>query len=98
MPQLKICRSDREPRTIKLNPGDFRIGRHEDNDLILADQTVSRFHACIKMNDSLVYCEIENLSKTNPVFHNGRELRRQTILFDSDLIEIGVYQLQYIEG
>ena len=97
MSHLKINRPGGKVQKVELGRDEFRIGRNEDNDLVLPDQTVSRFHACIRMFKKQEFFEIENLSKTNPVYHNGRELQRPSILFDNDLIEIGVYQLKFSE-
>ncbi len=98
MARLDISCARRKLKSVQLADNIFRIGRNEENDLVLADQTVSRFHASIQVRAELGFFEIENLSTTNPLFHNGRELHRPTMLFDHDIIEIGVYRLYFIES
>jgi hypothetical protein len=65
----------------------FRIGRHADNDLMVADASISRFHAEIKheLNSRYVIRDLESL---NGVYVNGRKART-AILSNGDLIELG---------
>lgn len=65
----------------------FRIGRHADNELMVADASISRFHAEIKheLNSRYVIRDLESL---NGVYVNGRKTRT-AILSNGDLIELG---------
>jgi len=65
----------------------FRIGRHADNELMVADASISRFHAEIKheLNSRYVIRDLESL---NGVYVNGRKART-AILSNGDLIELG---------
>jgi hypothetical protein len=65
----------------------FRIGRHADNDLMVADASISRFHAEIKHELNSRYV-IRDLKSLNGVYVNGRKART-AILSNGDLIELG---------
>jgi hypothetical protein len=71
----------------------FRIGRHPDNELMVADASLSRFHAEIKheLNSRYVIRDLESL---NGVFVNGRKART-AILSNGDLIELGDVTLKF---
>ena len=71
----------------------FTIGRKSDNDIFLDDPSVSKFHAAIITigNDQV----LEDTNSTNGVQVNGDKVTKH-ILQNNDLIEIGDYQLKYI--
>jgi hypothetical protein len=71
----------------------FRIGRHADNELMVADASISRFHAEIKheLNSRYVIRDLESL---NGVYVNGRKART-AILSNGDLIELGDITLKF---
>lgn len=71
----------------------FRIGRHVDNELMLADASISRYHAEIKheLNSRYVIRDLESL---NGVYVNGRKART-AILSNGDLIELGDVTLKF---
>ncbi len=71
----------------------FRIGRHADNELMVADASISRFHAEIKheLNSRYVIRDLESL---NSVYVNGRKART-AILSNGDLIELGDVTLKF---
>lgn len=71
----------------------FRIGRHADNELMLADASISRHHAEIRheLNSRYVIRDLESL---NGVYVNGRKART-AILSNGDLIELGDVTLKF---
>jgi hypothetical protein len=71
----------------------FRIGRHADNELMVADASISRYHAEIKheLNSRYVIRDLESL---NGVYVNGRKART-AILSNGDLIELGDVTLKF---
>jgi hypothetical protein len=71
----------------------FRIGRHADNELMVADASISRFHAEIKheLNSRFVIRDLESL---NGVYVNGRKART-AILSNGDLIELGDVTIKF---
>lgn len=73
------------------------IGRALDNDLVLADVSVSRRHVLIGYEEGTYY--VEDLSSGNGTLVNGQEIERED-LRHGDLIEIGttVLRLQLSDG
>ncbi len=87
--------SGREIRFVRV-PGpkgtEVTFGRSEGElyrHIQLRDQTVSRSHARMRLSEGHWY--LRNLSKTNPIVHNGRVLPggNEYLLTDGDRIEMG---------
>ena len=76
-----------------LDKDKFVIGRTEDNDICLNDPAVSKLHAHIITieNDQI----LEDTFSVNGVLVNGEKVMRH-ILQNNDTIEIGSFQLKYI--
>ena len=70
----------------------FTLGRQEDNDVVLDDASVSKYHAVITTigNDQV----LEDASSTNGLQVNGIKLPKH-ILQNNDVIGIGDFQLKY---
>ena len=70
------------------------IGRDEDCDVILPDTSVSRRHALIYRVDERLY-RVEDHNSSN-----GTRVNRETVvtefLRDGDILEIGAYQLTFV--
>lgn len=78
-----------------LEPVPFRIGRQRDNDLVLRDNRVSRYHARIVSRGG--GWVVEDLKSSHGVFVNGRRVA-EAGLNAGDRIEFGVpdsYQLTF---
>lgn len=73
----------------------IRIGRNQDNDVVLSHIGVSAEHACIKRKEDQVV--IEDLHSTNGVFVNGVRIS-ETQLHEKDLIVILNTKLIYSCG
>lgn len=71
----------------------FTIGRQPSNDIFLDDLAVSNMHAVIVTvsNDHI----LEDAASTNGVRINGEKAAKR-ILQNNDVIEVGGYQLKYI--
>lgn len=75
----KINLSERPEKVIK-------IGRAKENDIVVNDSLVSRYHAVIKIfNDSIL---IEDLNSTNGTYVNGEKISSSTIT-EKDNITLG---------
>ena len=70
-----------------------RVGRHEENDIVLAGPTVSARHATIRREQ--VGTVIEDDGSLNGTFVNG-ELVQQQLLEAGDRIQIGPHLLVYV--
>jgi ABC transport system ATP-binding/permease protein len=81
-------RVDRRPTAVMRPPTRvMRIGRAADNDLVVADLSVSRYHAKLRNAGGGRY-EIVDLDSHNGTFVNGRQASRSPIT-EQDLIGIG---------
>lgn len=70
------------------------LGRDESNDIVLADENVSRHHAEIIMGDEITLVDQES---TNGSRVNDDEIRK-AVLANGDLIQIGSFILKYISS
>ena len=81
--------------TVPLAGQTIRIGRHEDNDIRLADSSVHRYHAVIQRTDEEGFVITDVSGKEgNGVRING-ERAAQAQLVDGDLIELGRAKLKF---
>lgn len=85
---LLILKGDRksEKTTYEINRGVSSIGRHEDNDIVLTDPSVSGHHAKIRFEEDGYF--IYDFASTNGTRVNGQKIYRKRIK-DGDIIEIG---------
>jgi pSer/pThr/pTyr-binding forkhead associated (FHA) protein len=70
----------------------LRIGRHDQNDVMLAGPTVSTRHATVRVEP--VGVVIEDEGSLNGTFVNGVRIEQQ-LLEDGDRIQIGPHQLMF---
>jgi hypothetical protein len=69
------------------------LGRSSSNDIVLHDKTVSRLHAVLTQDGRGIF-SIENRSRSNPIFINGKKLTTST-LADGDLILLGSKKVRF---
>jgi pSer/pThr/pTyr-binding forkhead associated (FHA) protein len=70
-----------------------RIGRRPDNDIVLDDDDVSRYHAVVIDTGSEFV--ISDLRSTNGVVVAGRRIRGSATLADGDRIRIGNHEFAF---
>jgi pSer/pThr/pTyr-binding forkhead associated (FHA) protein len=75
---------------LALNRTVISIGREEDNDIWLDDETSSRYHAELAWDAGQVY--ITDCDSLNGVQLNGRRIRGTLIIKSGDLLEIGSHR------
>ena len=80
-------------RLYRLNGGTTRIGRLDDNDIVLDDSEVSRHHAVIA--DTGTDFVITDLRSTNGVKVQGRRIRPTAVLANGDRIRIGAHEFTF---
>ena len=71
----------------------IRLGRHQDNDFIVMDETVSRFHAEIRKEDDqyVVYdCE-----STGGVYVNHKPVER-AVLHSGDMLALSAFPMIFM--
>jgi adenylate cyclase len=84
---------DEDGREIPLNSGNvWKIGRTEQNAVVLSDDMVSRNHAMIQLLEDGEFCLID-MGSRNGSFVNGRRLTAPVALRDGDLLSFGEARL-----
>jgi DNA-binding NtrC family response regulator len=85
-------------RSVRLVPGStLRVGRLNDNDIVIAHDAVSRLHALIHVTDRVV---IEDAGSRNGVYCNGNRLRPadSVVINPGSGVQIGPATLFLVEG
>jgi pSer/pThr/pTyr-binding forkhead associated (FHA) protein len=78
---------------LALNRIVISIGREEDNDIWLDDETSSRYHAELAWDSGQVY--ITDCNSLNGVQLNGRRIRGTLVVKNGDLFEIGAHRFVF---
>jgi SARP family transcriptional regulator, regulator of embCAB operon len=73
--------------------GSTRIGRRPDNDIVLDDDEVSRYHAVVI--DTGGGFVVSDLRSTNGVYVKGRRIKSSATLTDGDRIRIGGHEFSF---
>jgi adenylate cyclase len=87
--QLTIRVPGKEPQKYILKPGGNTIGRHPNNDIVIAEPSASRHHARIDYNKATDTALLQDLSSTNGTYINRRRLSFTYRLQHLDMIRIG---------
>lgn len=100
--EARVLRSDRRQQPI----GSFttsrplaravRIGRANDNDIVLPDLTISRHHAEIRLTASAI--EVVDLSSFNGTYLNGSRVAGARALIVGDVVAIGGHSFRLLDG
>lgn len=86
---LTIRVPGKEPQKYTLKPGGNTIGRHPNNDIVIAEPSASRQHARIDYNRSTDTALLQDLTSTNGTYINRRRLSYTYRLQHLDMIRIG---------
>lgn len=90
---LEILSGDLRGQAFEIRSERVAIGRSENNDIILATEGVSRFHAVIEKQDNGAFMVRDNRSK-NGVLVNGVPVQQQ-VLSSGDLVQIGSVGIRF---
>lgn len=90
---LLIEKGPGQGRIIEVPSGGGRIGRSSENDIVLSDDSLSRFHCRVFFKEGTL--AIADLGSTNETLVNGASIQEQ-ILTSGDRIEIGETVLQVL--
>jgi hypothetical protein len=72
----------------------LKIGRNQDNDIVIDDTSVSRHHATIiQTNNSFIVCDN---SSSNGTFVNGQRIEDDTVLKQNDKLTLGTVQVPWM--
>jgi ABC transport system ATP-binding/permease protein len=95
--QTEESDSEKSPATVMpVTAVNLRIGRAPDNDLVVDDLLVSRYHAELRGTPDGGY-EITDLGTQNGTYVNGRRVSAQT-LTDNDTVGIGRSTFRLTDG
>jgi pSer/pThr/pTyr-binding forkhead associated (FHA) protein len=84
---LRYMEGPRSGKTIKINRGDFTIGRDDSCDFLLDEDGVSRLHCRIEGKDGAY--TLKDNDSTNGIYLNGTKVGEPQILKQNDTIRIG---------
>ena len=95
MPTLEIETASEPPRTYTWRAGSIGIGRHPQNHVALAADTVSRWHAAI-FADATGRFRLRDLGSRQGVRVGGRRVHDR-VLVTGDAIQVGDFKLTFDE-
>jgi transcriptional regulator with PAS, ATPase and Fis domain len=75
--KLVVVDGSDKGKELMISGGKAMLGTHANNDLVLTDDTVSRYHAELSMNAAGL--RIKDLDSTNGTFHGGTRLGAVTV-------------------
>lgn len=90
--EVVIRHPEQPERTVRLEPGVTRIGRAEDNEIVLSDVGVSRHHAQLVCDGGLL--RIQDLDSGNGTWHGDQRVRDH-VLSDGDEVAIDPFVLAF---
>ena len=89
---LEVKRADSEPTWSQLRAKEvLRVGRGEENELVLDDFLVSRLHAVF--NGSATGIILSDLSSLNGTYVNGRCVTTSVVLRPGDVVALGATEI-----
>jgi pSer/pThr/pTyr-binding forkhead associated (FHA) protein len=83
-------------RTITLSGDELSIGRHDDNDLVIKDGTVSNHHALLERHQNR--WTLRDLKARNGTSVNGVRIVQETLLQHKDEVVVGKTRLVYLNS
>lgn len=81
-------------QVIALDVGVYNIGRKEGLEIVVADETVSRNHAKLSVEETQVF--IDDLGSLHGTKVNGEEIKESRLLRNGDTIMIGLVLMSFI--
>ncbi|HLE69603.1 MAG TPA: SpoIIE family protein phosphatase [Vicinamibacteria bacterium] len=93
-PELYVKPLHGEPYRFALEKDVITIGRSKKNDLVLADQWLSRIHAEIRRENVRHF--IRDLDSRNGTYVNGMRLAQRAPLQNGDVITLGDQQIRFV--
>ncbi|MEZ4226458.1 MAG: FHA domain-containing protein [Polyangiaceae bacterium] len=95
-PALTPVRVRWRRQELLLTDGTYLMGRDNSCHILLEDPRISRRHARITVEGSLVF--IEDLGSMNGILVNGTRVRERRALFDGDWITVGGEEMELAIG
>jgi serine phosphatase RsbU (regulator of sigma subunit)/pSer/pThr/pTyr-binding forkhead associated (FHA) protein len=94
IPELYVKPLHGEPYRFSIEKDVITIGRSKKNDLVLADQWLSRVHAEIRRENGRHY--IRDLESRNGTYVNGMRLSQRVPLQNGDVVTLGDQQIRFV--
>lgn len=94
-PHLIQLRHGKPVDRFELREGRQSIGRHEDNEVVIADESISRQHAELVVSDGAT--TLTDLGSRNGVLVNNVP-RKHATLHEGDRVQLGAVQLNFSAG
>lgn len=91
-PAVTVIKGPDLGKTLRLKAGENRVGRAEDNALVLADANASRLHAAFILEGGRT--KLCDLKSRNGTLHNGVRVNEVEVQ-DGDEIQIGLNTLRF---
>lgn len=92
MRKLRVVSAELEVADLELKPGEYRVGRVEDNDWIIPHPSVSSHHCLLKAaNDTL---SVTDLGSTNGTYLNDQQIE-ETAVAPGQELRLGDVRLNY---
>ncbi len=91
--KLRVVNHAGKEQYFELHARDFTIGRQADNDLVLAEESVSRYHARLCFRAGVYFAE--DLGSKNGLYINGEKVQSQP-LASLDCLQIGAARIYYV--
>jgi hypothetical protein len=95
MARLLVEESPQVLREIPLKPGLNRVGRAEDNDLQINDDSVSGHHCEIELNEGVI--TVRDLGSTNGTFLDGQPIQ-EAVLQPGQVLRLGMVRMVCQDG
>ena len=92
---VELLEGEDEGRRVEAESEVFTIGKAKDNDLVLSDKAVSRYHLELKVTDRGV--EVTDLGSTNGTFLGSARIERAVVPLDS-VLRVGRTTLKLCDG
>lgn len=91
--KLRVVEQSGKEQHLELTHQTFTIGREVQNDLALADEAVSRRHACLRLLEGAY--RVEDLESKNGMFVNGAKASLHQLV-ELDCVQIGATRIYYL--
>lgn len=92
MPELILKLADQILQTVSFDKDEIKIGRARDNDIVIENLNISRYHVQIRQQNGLYYLKDNNSS--NGTLVNGVKITKTEII-DGDVIGLGKYKIHF---
>jgi pSer/pThr/pTyr-binding forkhead associated (FHA) protein len=95
LPKLIISVTDQPSATFELQHEYTRLGRAEDNELFLPEESISNRHCIFILSGADVV--LRDLNSSNGTYVNGAQIA-ETVLRPGDNIQVGLVDIKFVPG